>query len=226
MNFSPNMRNPFEAEASSPGRGLLHQSQPQNQGNTSSLAQLPTIERIDPCSVLNTFGHKKKKHLLPAGFEPDDYTVVLGRAREFQEYAGNKRLKAIVDAHLHLYNEAPDKLEKTVIVTKVFNQVRAATSTGHFVKLEKGRYYEVGERTARERIGAMFRDSLSAKYKSSAKNKLAARMVKKASRTSQDCSMKEAARTVQQQLENHANNAVGSEEEEEPDFYDFSDVFD
>lgn len=127
-----------------------HQRRP-----ASSDQQLPAIQRLDPCKVLNTFGSKKAKTLLPADFEPTGFTVLVGRTRECQEHIGNKRLRAIVSNHLQQYNSAPDKLEKTAIVTEVYNAVRAATPIGHFVKFEKGRYYEVGERTARERIGAM-----------------------------------------------------------------------
>ena len=69
----------------------------------------------------------------------------------------------------------------------------------------------MGERTARERIGAMFRDNLHGKYKSSAKNKVAARtMKKKRSSTSskgEDCSN-------------------SSFTERSGEFEDFSDIFD
>jgi hypothetical protein len=91
--------------------------------------------------------------------------------------------------------------------------------------MEKGRYFEVGERTARERIGAMFRDSLSTKYKSSAKNKEAARMIKKASTTSQDNSMRNAASIVQHLWEDCTATGA-ADEEAEPGFEDFSDIFD
>jgi hypothetical protein len=197
--------------------------QPQNETNLSSAA--PTvIERIDPCSVLNTFGNKKKKQLLPPSFEPHNFTVLVGRTRECHEHPGNCRMKTIVDAHLQQYNEATDKLEKTAIVTEVYNQVRAAAAIGHFVTMEKGRYYEVGERTARERIGAMFRDSLSIKYKSSAKNKEAARMIKKGSRTSKDSGTRKAASTVQHLWGDGI--MASAADEAGPGFEDFSDVFD
>jgi hypothetical protein len=235
MDFPATFSNSYHRRDSSPGgvqgQGFLpHDAQNQANDPTADAAHLPcTVDRLDPCSVLNTFGNKKKKLILPPGFEPNKFTVLVGRSRECQEHAGNKRLKNIVDAHLQLYNEAPDKLEKTTIVTEVYNQVRAATAIGHFVKMEKGRYYEVGERTARERIGAMFRDSLSTKYKSSAKNKEAARVTKKASTctTSQDAGMKKNAASIVQHLWEDSRTATGAADEEaEPEFDDFSDVFD
>ena len=51
--------------------------------------------------------------------------------------------------------------------------LRQNTPVGAFVTFENGRYYEVSERTAREKVGGFFRDSLPAEYKSSAKAKLA-----------------------------------------------------
>merc|ERR1712151_251604 len=79
------------------------------------------VERLDPCKVLNTFGSKKAKTLLPPDFQPSTYTVLVGRTRECQTAPGNKRLRAIVNDHLQQYNSAPDKIEKTAIVTEVYN---------------------------------------------------------------------------------------------------------
>ena len=123
----------------------------------------------------NTFGSKKAKKLLPADYEPNCHTVLVGRSRDCQDHPGNQRLRVIVRAHLKEYNQATDKIGKTAIVSKVIDAIRAGNPMGHFVKKEQGRYYEVGERTARERIGAMFRDNLHSKYKSSARAKVTAR---------------------------------------------------
>jgi nucleoside 2-deoxyribosyltransferase len=42
---------------------------------------------------------------------------------------------------------------------------------GHFCKCEKGTWYEVGDRCAREKVSAYFRDMLHTQYRSSAKAK-------------------------------------------------------
>ena len=115
----------------------------------------------------NTFGSKKAKKLLPEDYAPNCHTVLVGRSRDCQDHPGNQRLRVIVQAYLQEYHQATDKMGKTAIVSKVFDAVRAGNPMGHFVKKEQGRYYEVGERTARERIGAMFRDNLGSKYKAS-----------------------------------------------------------
>ena len=73
----------------------------QGTDHASRSIQFPAAERIDPSSLLNTFGNKKKKHLLPAGFEPNNFTVLVGRTRECQDHAGNRRLKSIVTCLLY-----------------------------------------------------------------------------------------------------------------------------
>ena len=87
------------------------------------------------CAVLNTFGSKKAKKLLPVDYEPSSYTVLVGRSRDCQEHVGNKRLRVIVSSHLQEYNAAADKIGKTAIVSKVYDAIRAANPLGHFVKL-------------------------------------------------------------------------------------------
>ncbi|CAB9506545.1 Nitrilase family, member 2 [Seminavis robusta] len=127
--------------------------------------------------VKGMFGSKKAKVLLPVDFHPSEYTVILGRGR-CTESIGNKRFKAIVQNHLQEYLEAPGKLEKTFIVTKVMNIVRESSPMGAFVKYENGRWWNAGERAAREKVGASFRDALHNYYKSSSKSKVARRRAK------------------------------------------------
>jgi hypothetical protein len=46
---------------------------------------------------------------------------------------------------------------------------------GHFCKYEKGAWFEVGDRCAREKVSAYFRDMLHTQYRSSAKAKAKAK---------------------------------------------------
>ena len=80
-----------------------------------------------------------------------------------------------VKMFLDEYAEANGKQEKSKIVTKVYNLIRAASPEGAFVTYENGNWYECSQRIAREKIGAMFRDFLHESYRSSAKSKQAAR---------------------------------------------------
>lgn len=116
---------------------------------------------------------KKIKTPLPLDFEPTPYTVLCGRARECFESEGNRRFRVLCNLHLEDYLNAPGKLEKSRIVTKIMRIIRQSSPVGAFVSFENGRYYEVSQRTAREKVGGFFRDSLHTVYRSSAKAKLA-----------------------------------------------------
>jgi len=163
----------------------------QDNSDSSESSSLRNTESLQPpaCFLLNTFGSKKAKKLLPSDFQPGENTVLVGRSRECQEHSGNQRLRAIVSTHLQRYSAAPDKFQKTEIVTEVYNAIQADNPLcGAFVKREKGRYYEVGERTARERIGALFRDSLNPRRTS--KSKVAAKKVEQGNE--EECNTKKA----------------------------------
>lgn len=100
--------------------------------------------------TLNTFGSKKAKTVLPADFEPNDHTVILGRGA-CTDSVGNRRLKVLVQTYLQQYLDAPDKLGKSLIVSRVCELVREASPRAAFVKYEHGRWVDVGERTSREK---------------------------------------------------------------------------
>jgi hypothetical protein len=115
----------------------------------------------------------KTKTALPLDFEPASYTVLCGRSRECYEWVGNRRFRTICNMYLQQYLDTQSKLEKSRIVTAVMKAIREGKKSGVFCTFENGRYYEVSQRTAREKVGGFFRDSLPAEYKSSAKAKLA-----------------------------------------------------
>lgn len=70
--------------------------------------------------------------------------------------------------------------KKSEIVEKVLNIIYDSCPVGAFVRMQDGRYYEVDKRTAREKVGAHFRDCLAEHYNSSSKNKIAKRKKKRA----------------------------------------------
>ena len=121
----------------------------------------------------------KSKTLLPVDFEPTGYTIICGNKRQYFNSVGNRRLRVLVKNFIPQYNQANGKLEKSFIVTKVMNIIREACPVGAFVAMEKGRWWQVSERTSREKVGSYFRDCLAGKYKSSAQNKIARRKTKR-----------------------------------------------
>lgn len=121
------------------------------------------------------------KRQLAADFVPSSFSVICGRGKECFDSEGNKRFRQIINKFLESYAAAPGKSEKSAIVSKAMNIIREASPQGAFVKCEKGIWFEVSTRYAREKVGAWFRDCLHNKYKSSSKAKHARKMAKRVS---------------------------------------------
>lgn len=140
------------------------------------------IERGDKAFVFKT--------MLPEDFEPTPYTVICGRGRKCADAIGNRRLQVIAQMFIAKYSQARKKEEKTLIVTDILEIVRDAAPEARFAFVreckENGRWYEVENIHAREKVGTVLRDCLHSKYRSSTKSKLARRKQRKAIQANQD----------------------------------------
>jgi hypothetical protein len=115
---------------------------------------------------------------LPIGFQPGPHSVVIGRNRDSKNAEGSKRLKAIAARYLEDYSDAAQsKPEKSLIVTRIYNMIKKSCPAGGFVKYsqEHGRWIKASPSSAREKIGYVFRDLLSDRYRSSSKSKMVRR---------------------------------------------------
>lgn len=116
---------------------------------------------------------------LPLDFMPAPYTVVIGKSKNHSTVVGNQRLRVLATASLSKYSGAKTKKEKSSIVSSLVKAVRDACPVGAFVKFQDGRFWDVNDHVAREKVGYVLRDLLHSKYKSSAKSKLAKRKLAK-----------------------------------------------
>jgi hypothetical protein len=110
---------------------------------------------------------------LPNDFQPSNYCVQCGRGKEFFESIGNRRFREIVGSFLEQYVNAGSKGKKSSIVVAVLKVIQDAG--GIFCKFEHGCWWKISDAYAREKVGALFRDCLHTKYRSSAKAKTASR---------------------------------------------------
>lgn len=108
---------------------------------------------------------------LAHNFTPGGYDVICARGKKAHCHPGNRRFRLSVGMNLEKYSKAQSKLDKSLIVSYIVDTVRQNSLDGGFVKFEDGRYFEVGDHIAREKVGQSFRDLLHTKYKSSTKAK-------------------------------------------------------
>jgi hypothetical protein len=131
--------------------------------------------------------------------------VVIGRGKKPQQTTGNLRLRVMASTFLPQYAEAMDRNIKTQLVNKVMDLMKnACEESCAFVRQTKGRWYEVAENVAREKISHVFRDLLADRYESSSKSKVAKRIQRRQQQQQQK----------QQHLQSHQDHF---EEEEEDD---------
>jgi hypothetical protein len=111
--------------------------------------------------------------VLPESFIPGPNHVVCARGKGFWEHEGNKKYRALIAQATSKYEATTNKFEKTLIVSDIVESIREANPSGNFVKRDhvRGRWVEVDDQFAREKVGQSFRDSLHSKYRSSTQSK-------------------------------------------------------
>ena len=115
---------------------------------------------------------------LPESFTPGPYTVVIGRGREARQAPGNQRLRSLATTHIDDYSSASatEKSRKSQIVATICREIRVVCPEGAFVRFgPDGRWYEVPDSVAMEKVGYTLRELVGERYRSSSKAKKAAR---------------------------------------------------
>lgn len=91
--------------------------------------------------------------------EPTD--VLCGRGKTSFNHVGNRRFRDIIANSVDKYNSAKSRLEKSMVVHSIVEQVKKVK--GRFLKQDRfsGRWYELDERQAKEKVGHAIRDATS-----------------------------------------------------------------
>ena len=119
---------------------------------------------------------EKKLEPLPYDYKPHENAVLCGRGRICKEASGNLRLQHVCKTFLNEYTPDTGKQEKSEIVSKIMEMVRASCAPSEgFVRFHNDRWWEVEEVIVRQKVTGVLRDSLASKYKSSTQAKVAKR---------------------------------------------------
>jgi hypothetical protein len=127
------------------------------------------MESLPWCSTLSAatgINKKMSMSLLPVDFQPSPYSVFCGRGKGYYNACGNRRLRVTVMSFMPQYLDAEGvPTERSRIISRVKNIIKECCPVGAFIKYEKGRYYELSDKAAREKCSALFRDCVQAQNK-------------------------------------------------------------
>ena len=107
---------------------------------------------------------KTGRSRLGVDFQPSNLSVICGRGRQ-NKHVGNQHFRKLSGKFVDEYSRAATKTAKSNLVFNIVTMIRQAGGT--FCKYEKGAWFEVGDRFAREKVSAFFRDKLHTQYRSS-----------------------------------------------------------
>ena len=124
----------------------------------STLAILKSFTKNDNSSI----------QFMPSSFKPTHLDIFCGRSRESRVHVGTAHFRRVIKSNLQDYIEAQTRDEKSYIIKSVIDLLRCkAKSIGGagFIKYDKqnGRWFEVGDQFAREKVGQAFRDLMKQK---------------------------------------------------------------
>jgi hypothetical protein len=141
--------------------------------NQSEHNSNPVLLQANTSSQLSASSPIPERSQLGADFQPSDFSVICGRGKAIFDHPGNYRLRMLTSAFVADYSQAGRKLEKSTIVASIVAGIRL--EGGCFCRYEEGKWCEIGNYSAREKVSAMFRDLLYTQYRSSTKAKIARR---------------------------------------------------
>lgn len=121
-------------------------------------------------------------------FQPAKDDILAGRGRQCYNHEGNKRFQEIVQKNKAKYTKARNRMEKSLIVDHVLEQVRNLTPSSGFIKKNSktGQWFRLDSTAAREKCAHAMRDAIAPISEQTKggkpKNAVAAKKGKKASR--------------------------------------------
>jgi hypothetical protein len=103
-----------------------------------------------------------RQTILPIDFRPSAYDVICARGKAAWNHIGNRRYRVTIDLFFGKYKAANSKVAKSLLVMQIVDIFRENSPRGGFVKQDNktGRWLEVGDAIAREKVGQSLRELL------------------------------------------------------------------
>jgi len=103
----------------------------------------------------------EKPNSLPTDYKPTSQDVCCGRGKKNWNRGGNVNFREIIRSNVSQYIEAPTKKEKTKVVCSIVNELRNRGSMFLREDDSSGKWYDIGDAQAREKVGHSLRDHVT-----------------------------------------------------------------
>ncbi len=151
-----------------------------NEEKKSICSPSPPVSPLSESIPTPSSNNDTKVDHLPLWFANSKTTVVIGKGHLPRKTPGNHLLRQLVRDRLQAYKES-NRRGRAVIVSDIYKTIQSRNPDGRYFGnfSRAGKWEEAKEHSARDKIAATFRDSLSDLYKSSTKSKVAKRRKRK-----------------------------------------------
>jgi hypothetical protein len=200
-----NMDSPMDVSSSE-----HHAANPATAPSPSVPTRLNNLAQATFARLMNgTRQHKRAS--LPIGYTPGNLDVCCGRGKRNWNHAGNVYFRNVIRNNVDRYIAAPSKNDKTLVVISIVDEIRG--QGGRFLKEDScGRWYDIGDAQARDKVGHSLRDQVTAQSRQKNKKEVvSAATTTLTQQTSQATMMSQTSAQSSESYEN--NNPYGYEEQ-------------
>lgn len=101
----------------------------------------------------------RPKETKAVDYQPTNTDVLCGRGSCYFHHEGNERFRDLVQASLESYTLCKSRMEKSKMVFTIVAEIRGMG--GHFLRKDtkSDRWYDIGDKLAREKVGHALRDT-------------------------------------------------------------------
>lgn len=100
--------------------------------------------------------------LLPEGYEPTELDVCCGRGKRNWNHAGNVAFRTLIHRSTDAYMKAGSKVDKSAMICNIVESMRSKGCKFINQETTSGRWFDIGDAPAREKVAHSLRDQVTA----------------------------------------------------------------
>ncbi|KAI2493033.1 adenylyl/guanylyl cyclase [Fragilaria crotonensis] len=118
-----------------------------------------------PYQICTRLSHPNSR-VLGDDYVPQEYDVICARGKHVVSHFGNIVFRVTVERNLERYHQARSRLDKSIIVIEIVDEIRSRSPHGGFIQQKKDRsdgrkvWIEIGDTMARAKVGHALRDAV------------------------------------------------------------------